>query len=451
MLATGRRLGTRWGRYGGGFMRRVGILSQSGRWAAAAMLLLGAAAVQAQASHGAVAAIARIKASPAFARAAAAIEAGHDKWVADIITLTEIPAPPFKESARAAAYRDMFVARGLTDVEIDGIGNVTGLRKGAGEGLIVVSAHLDTVFPEGTSVKVRREGDRLYAPGVGDDSTGLATQLAFIDAMNAAGIKTRADILFVGTVGEEGLGDLRGVRHLFTKGKYQGRAKAFFSIDGGGMDSLTVGGAGSKRYRVTFRGPGGHSFGAFGLVNPMTAMSQAVVDLYKIQVPADPKTTFSASVVSGGTSVNAIPGEVWMEFDMRSVSAGELAKVEQRFLAILNEAVAGENAARSTRDGKITVEPVLVGDRPAGITPKDADIVQFATAAYAAEGITLKYSSSSTDSNVPISLGIPAVTISRVATGSRNHSLDEWIGIEKADNVKLKRIGLATILATAGM
>ena len=399
----------------------------------------------------AVATIKRIESSPVFAKAMAAIDSGHDKWVADIITLTEIPAPPFKETARAKAYRDIFIAQGLTDVEIDTVGNVTGLRKGGGDGLIVVSAHLDTVFPEGTPVKVRREGDKLFAQGVGDDSTGLATQLAFINAMNAAGIRTKADILFVGTVGEEGRGDLRGVRHLFTKGKYQGRTKAFFSIDGGGMDSLTIGGAGSKRYRVTFKGPGGHSFGAFGLVNPMTAMSQAVVDLYKVTVPTDPKTTYSASVVGGGTSVNAIPGEVWMEFDMRSATAEELAKVEQRFLAILNDAAATENVARSTRDGRITVQPVLVGDRPAGSTPLSADIVQFSTAAYAAEGIKLRYSSSSTDSNIPISLGIPAITISRVATGGRNHSLEEWIGIEKANNVKLKRIGLATILATAGM
>lgn len=421
------------------------------RTAVSAALLIGAIPAFAAPTPAAVATIKRIEASPAFAKAVAAIDAGHDKWVADIITLTEIPAPPFKESARAQAYRDMFVARGLSDVEIDAAGNVTGLRKGGGDGLIVVSAHLDTVFPEGTPVKVRREGERLYAPGVGDDSTGLATQLAFIDAMNQAGIRTKADILFVGTVGEEGRGDLRGVRHLFTKGKYQGQAKAFFSIDGGGMDSLTIGGAGSKRYRVTFKGPGGHSFGAFGLVNPMTAMSQAVVDLYKIAAPADPKTTYSASVVGGGTSVNAIPGEVWMEFDMRSVTADELAKVEKRFLAILDEAAATENAARSTRDGRITVEPMLVGDRPAGATPLSADIVQFSTAAHAAEGITVQYRSSSTDSNIPISLGIPAVTISRVASGGRNHSVDEWIGIEKADNVKLKRIGLATILATAGM
>ena len=416
-----------------------------------ALLLLGTAAVAAPASPAAVATIQRIEASRGFAKAMAAIEAGHDKWVADIIALTEIPAPPFKEAVRAAAYRDRFVARGLTDVEIDAEGNVTGLRKGGGAGLVVVSAHIDTVFPEGTPVKVRREADRLYAPGVGDDSAGLATQLAFIDAMNAAGIRTKSDILFVGTVGEEGRGDLRGVRHLFTKGRYQGRAKAFFSIDGSGMGGLTTGGAGSKRYRVVFKGPGGHSYGAFGLVNPMTAMSQAVVDFYKIAVPADPKTTYSASVVGGGTSVNAIPREVWMEFDMRSASATELARLETRFLAVLDEAAATENRARSTREGPITVEATLVGDRPAGQTPMSADIVQFATAAHAFEGITVEYQSSSTDSNIPISLGIPAITISRVANGGRNHSPDEWIGVEKADNLKLKRIGLATILATAGM
>ena len=422
-----------------------------GRLSITAALLLGTGVALAAPTPAAVATITRIEASRGFAKAMAAIDAGHDQWVADIITLTEIPAPPFKEAVRAKAYRDMFAARGLSEVEIDAEGNVTGLRKGSGAGLIIVSAHIDTVFPEGTPVKVRREGDKLHAPGVGDDSTGLATQLAFIDALDAAGIRTSADILFVGTVGEEGRGDLRGVRHLFTKGRYQGCAKAFFSIDGSGMNSLTTGGAGSKRYRVVFKGPGGHSYGAFGLVNPMTAMSQAVVDLYKIDVPADPRTTYSASVVGGGTSVNAIPRETWMEFDMRSASAAELSRLETRFLATLDAAAATENRARSTREGPITVEPTLVGDRPAGSTPLTADIVQFATAAHAAEGIAVEYHSSSTDSNIPISLGIPAITISRVATGGRNHSPDEWISVAKPENLTLKRIGLATILATAGM
>ena len=398
------------------------------------------------------AAVAKIMAHPRFKQAAAALDADHERWVADVITITEIPAPPFKEEARAKAYGAMFRSRGLTDVEIDEVGNVLGLRKGtAGGPILIVSAHLDTVFPEGTDVKVRREGETLHAPGVGDDSSGLATQLALIDALNAAAIRTTSDILFVGTVGEEGLGDLRGVRHLFNKGKYKGLAKAFLSLDGGGMDSMVTGGAGSRRYRVTFKGPGGHSYGAFGLVNPMAALAGAVTELYAIKVPANPKTTYSASVVGGGTSVNAIPEEVWLEVDMRSESAAELQKLEQSFLAGVERAVAAENGARSTKEGKASAELKPIGDRPAGQTPESADIVRFATAAYKLEGVTLKYGSASTDSNIPMSLGIPAVTLSRVARNARAHSPDEWIGIEKADNVKLRRMALATILAVAGV
>lgn len=416
----------------------------------ASLFLLLAPAAAAQAPN-AEAAVQRIVAAPSFKKAAAALDAGHDQWVKDVIAITEIPAPPFKERARAQAYAEMFRARGLTDVEIDEEGNVLGLRKGSGGGpVVVVSAHLDTVFPEGTNVKVRREGQKLHAPGVGDDSAGLATILSLIDAMNAAGITTRSPILFVGTVGEEGLGDLRGVRHLLTRGKYKGRVGAFFSIDGSGMDSLVTSGPGSKRYRVTFKGPGGHSYGAFGIVNPMAALGQTVVDLYKVQVPARPKTTYSASVVGGGTSVNSIPDQVWLEVDMRSESADELAKLDRHFLDIVARSVEAENAARRTSEGKVTADPKKVGDRPAGQTPPSADIVRFAEAAYRTEGINVRRTNSSTDANLAMSLGIPAVTMSRVASGGRGHSPDEWIAIDKAPNVKLKRILLATILATAG-
>jgi acetylornithine deacetylase/succinyl-diaminopimelate desuccinylase-like protein len=420
---------------------------------ALAGISLAAVAASAQStSTGADAAIRRIVASPQFKKVSTALEAGHERWVSDTIALTEVPAPPFKEAARAKLYQRMFQERGLSEVEVDEEGNVLGLRKGTGaDGVVIVSAHLDTVFPEGTDVKVRRQGDTLHAPGVGDDSSGLATQLAFIDALNAAGIRTRHDILFVGTVGEEGLGDLRGVRHLFTKGKYKGDAKAFFSLDGSGLTSITTGGAGSKRYRVTFKGPGGHSYGAFGIVNPMAAMSRAIVDLYGIAVPAQPKTTFSASVVGGGTSVNSIPDAVWIEVDMRSESAEELAKLEAQFLKVVEKSVEAENKVRSTIPGKIAAELKVIGDRPAGQTPLSSDIVQSATSAYRMEGIKLEFSSSSTDSNIPMSLGIPAITISRVARGERAHALDEWIGVEKAPNVKLKKMGIATVLAIAGV
>lgn len=420
--------------------------------AALALLASPVPALAATTPAEANAAIARITASPAFKKAAAALEAGHDRWVEDVIKITEIPAPPFKEQARAKAYLAMFKARGLTDAEIDEEGNVLGLRKGAGRGpLLVVSAHLDTVFPEGTNVKVRREPDKLHAPGVGDDSAGLATQLALIDAMNAAGIRTRGDILFAGTVGEEGQGDLRGVRHFFSKGKYKDRAKAFISIDGMGSTGFTTAAIGSKRYRLTFKGPGGHSSGAFGIVNPLAALSQSVVDLYKLQVPSNPRTTFSASVIGGGTSVNSIPEQVWVDVDMRSVDAAELGRLEQRFLGIVQNAVKGENAARSTRRGTISVDPKPIGDRPAGQTQASAEIVQMALAAHRAEGVEAQTGAGSTDANIPISMGIPAITLSGSASGSGAHAPDEWVGIDKASNVKLKRIRLATILALAGM
>lgn len=394
----------------------------------------------------------RIVDSAAYKKAVETFANEHDRWVDEVIRLTEIEAPPFKEQARAKVYAEMFRAHGLTDVEIDPEGNVLGLRKGTGGGpLVVVSAHLDTVFPEGTDVKVKRQGTRLYAPGVGDDSTGLATLLQYVRALDAAGARTQSDIVFMGTVGEEGLGDLRGVRYFFTKGKYKDQVKAFFSLDGGNVTDVTTGGVGSKRYRVTFKGPGGHSFGAFGLVNPMAAMSQAVVELYKTQASARPKTTYSASVTGGGTSVNSIPNEVWMEFDMRSEDAGELDKVEKRFLAVLNQAVETENNARSTKEGAISVEAKLVGDRPAGQTDRNSDIVQFATAAYTAFGVKPDYRTSSTDSNMPMSLKIQALTMPRADKGGRNHSLDEWVDVERDGNHKVKQIGLATILAVAGL
>jgi len=395
--------------------------------------------------------VGQIVASPSYRAAVAAFDSDHDQWVEDIVAITQVAAPPFKEEARAKAFAEMLRKRGL-DPKIDEEGNVLALRKGTQPGpVVVVAAHLDTVFPEGTDVTVRREGTKLMAPGVGDDSAGLATLLALIDAMNAGKVQTRSDILFVGDVGEEGLGDLRGVRHLFTKGEYKGRIGTFFSLDGGGLDSMTTGGTGSKRYRVTFKGPGGHSYGAFGIVNPMAALAQTVTGLYKLKVPANPKTTYSASVVGGGTSVNAIPAEVWLEVDMRSASAAELAKLETQFLAIVPKAVAAENAARSTKPGKISAELKPIGDRPAGHTDPNADIVRFAEAAFHSEGINVKKGTSSTDSNIPMSLGIPAITMGHIAEGGRAHSPDEWIDTAKAPNLKLKRILLATILAAAGM
>ncbi|WP_233243262.1 MULTISPECIES: M20/M25/M40 family metallo-hydrolase [unclassified Caulobacter] len=426
----------------------------------ASILALGTALLAAAPSLAApkadpAATVGKIVASKPFKAAVARLDADFDRTVADIVTLTEIPAPPFKEEARAKAYLAMLKAHGLTDVTMDAEGNVMGIRPGTatkGKGpFVVMAAHLDTVFPEGTDVKVRREGTKLMAPGIGDDTRSLATLLAYMRALDAAGIKTRSDILFVGNVGEEGPGDLRGVRYLFNKSAYKGRITAFFSMDGSDPTRIVDGGTGSKRYHVAYTGPGGHSYGAFGTVNPMTAMAKTVVDLYAVQTPKDPKTTYSASVTGGGTSVNSIPHDVFMQFDMRSESAAELAKLDQTLLGIIDAAVAGENAARDTRFGKITAEPKVIGERPAGATPRTADIVVLTSAAITALGFKPEHDISSTDSNIPMSLGIPAVTIGSGGKAGRAHALDEWIDVEKGESLRGMQVGLAALLAVAGV
>ena len=394
----------------------------------------------------------RVLDDPKFKVAMAVLDREHDRIVTDIVTLTEIPAPPFKEDKRGTAYLEMLRQHGLTNVERDAEGNVMGLRKGTGGGpLIAIAAHLDTVFPEGTDVKVKREGTRLSAPGIGDDTRSLAVLLGMIRAMDAAGFRTQSDILFIGNVGEEGLGDLRGVKYLFQKGPYKDRIGLFISMDGaGGGDDITHGGVGSKRYRATFKGPGGHSYGAFGLVSPAFAMGNAITKFARLKVPGAPKTTFNVGTMGGGTSVNSIPFENWMEVDMRSESRAELEKLNETFIGLLNEAVVEENKTRSTKQGPITLDLKLVGDRPSGETPRDSLIVLTAAAAIRANGMTPTYSFGSTDSNIPISLGIPAITVDSGGRGGRAHALDEWIDVEKTSSLRGIQTALALLLALAG-
>ncbi len=393
--------------------------------------------------------IAAIRADAGYRRACDTMRAEHERTVDDIITLTEIPSPPFGEEKRAAAYLEMLKAHGLEEVGQDEVGNVFGLRRGFGNGdVVVVAAHLDTVFPAGTDVRVRREGTKLFAPGVGDDTRSLAVNLGFLRAMDAAGLRTRHDILFVGDVGEEGLGDLRGTRHLFANHPNRERFRAFFTVDSPEVDRIVTGGIGSRRYRVIFRGPGGHSFSAFGLVNPMYAMAEAARTLAAIEVPRDPVTTHCVSVVGGGTSINAIPETITMEVDLRSASLDELNRLDRLFLEGVDRAVAAENAAR---EGTITVELVRVGDRPAGQTAQGSPIARLAAAAVAAEGYTPSFEWSSTDANIPMSLGIPALRIGSGGRGGRAHSLEEWIDVEIEGSLRGMRASLATILAVAEM
>ncbi len=387
-----------------------------------------------------------------FKDATAFLERDQDRFVRELITLTEIPAPPFKEKARAAAYLDLLRGLGLSEVEMDAEGNVMGIRRGtdiaADTPMLAVLAHLDTVFPEGTDVKVKRDGTKLMAPGVGDDTRGLALVLSLIRAMDAAKFQTPKNILFVGNVGEEGEGDLRGVKYLLQKGKYKDRIKAFISIDGGVQGPIVNGALGSKRYRVTFKGPGGHSYNAFGLVSPAFAMANAMAKFSRVTVPAKPKTTFNVGVVGGGTSVNSIPTEMFMDVDMRSESPGELNKLVTSFQAIIREAVDEENRTRSTTEGKVGADVKLIGDRPSGETAVSSPLVQSTTAAVKAFGLTPSYGIGSTDSNIPISLGIPAVTIGR-GNSARSHALDEWVDVEKQSSVKAAQVALTIILTAA--
>jgi acetylornithine deacetylase/succinyl-diaminopimelate desuccinylase-like protein len=387
-----------------------------------------------------------------FKEATAFLERDQDRFVRELITLTEIPAPPFKEKARAAAYLEWLRGLGLSEVEMDAEGNVMGIRWGTGHApdspMLAVLAHLDTVFPEGTDVKVKRDGTKLKAPGVGDDTRGLALILSLIRAMDAAKFQTAKNILFVGNVGEEGEGDLRGVKYLLQKGKYKDRIKAFISIDGGDQGPIVNGALGSKRYRVTFTGPGGHSYNAFGLVSPAFAMGSALAKFSRVVVPAKPKTTFNVGVIGGGTSVNSIPTEMFMDVDMRSESPVELNKLVTTFLVIIREAVDEENRTRSTAEGKIGADVKLIGDRPSGETAISSSLVQSTTAAVKAFGLAPTYGIGSTDSNIPISLGIPAVTIGR-GNSARSHALDEWVDVEKQSSVQAAQVALTIILTAA--
>ncbi|KMS53566.1 peptidase M20 [Novosphingobium barchaimii LL02] len=389
--------------------------------------------------------------SPAFKAAETILRNDHDRFVSEIIAITQTPSWPFGESGRASVYAEMMRRSGFADVTIDGIGNVVALRPGKNRKLpaVVVSAHLDTVFPKGTDVTVRREGTRLMAPGIGDDSRGLATLLALSRAMDTAGIRTDRDILFVGNVGEEGPGDLRGVRYLFEHDVRAKGAASFISIDSSGSGGIVTRGVGSNRYHIVFNGPGGHSYDKFGIVNPMVPMAKTVVGLYSIKTPAEPKVTYSASIAGGGTSVNTIPPQVFIDVDMRSTSPTEVERVDRELRAIAAQAVAEENAARSTERGKVSVDFQVIGKRPAGQTNETSGLAAIAAASAQAFGYESRFIAVSTDANVAMSLGIPAITIGSGGKGGAEHSPDEWIDVATDDSVRGLSVDLATIIVAA--
>jgi tripeptide aminopeptidase len=369
-----------------------------------------------------------VRADPRVRRLLEEIRADDARTFEEQKRITAIPAPPFKEAVRAEYVLGRMRELGLRDAAIDGEGNVVAIRKGAhGKPRLVASAHLDTVFPEGTDVTVRERDGVFLAPGIGDDARGLAVLLSLIGVLNRADLRTVGDVLFVGTVGEEELGNLRGVKALFRD--HRG-IDAFISIDGLDIGRIVNQGTGSRRYEVIFRGPGGHSFLEFGRPSAVHAMGRAIAKIAEVRTPTDPKTTFTVGTVRGGTSVNAIAAEARLTLDMRSNSTAELLEVEERILGLVNEAVAEENRRwdAGTNAGTVTAEPRLIGDRRAGEVPETSPIVQAARRAVGtvAGNVRITLAGSSTDSNQAMSLGIPAVTLSGGGEGGNWHSPTEW-------------------------
>jgi acetylornithine deacetylase/succinyl-diaminopimelate desuccinylase-like protein len=370
--------------------------------------------------------------------------ASEPQTIEDQIRLCEVEAPPFKETKRAQVYAQMFKEIGLTNVRIDKEGNVLGEKRGTGaRPHLVFSAHLDTVFPEGTDVTVKRDGNTLRGPGIGDDCRGLAVLLAVARVMVKNKIETPGTITFVGTVGEEGLGDLRGVKYLFREGM-KGQIDRFVSIDGTGL-GITHIAVGSLRYRITYKGPGGHSYGAFGMVNPIQALGRAMAAIADFEVPRDPKTTFNVGRIGGGTSVNAIPFEAWAEVDMRSADPSALKFLDTKFHKAVDDAVAKENARWGSQ--QLTVDKQLVGDRPAGRTPADSPIVVAAVSATKALGLPVSLDEGSTDSNIPMNMGIPAITIDGGGRGSGAHALNEAFDTANSSQGTVRAFLIAVALA----
>ncbi|SIN63356.1 Di-or tripeptidase [Parasphingorhabdus marina DSM 22363] len=398
---------------------------------------------------GAEQVIGKLSQDPRVRSAFRSIEVMDAYNVERLIALTEIPAPPFKEVARAKKLVEGLRAAGLENAQLDAVGNAVARRPGrSGDRTIAVVAHIDTVFPEETDVTVRREGNIYHAPGIGDNTRGLIVLLTLAEIMEKHALSTDADILFVGSVGEEGLGDLRGVRHLFRDGGPE--IDSFIAVDGGSPDRLVTEAVGSNRYRVTFSGPGGHSYGAFGRAHPHQALGDAITRFTQAgrEISAKgTKSTFSIGRIGGGTSINSIPFSSWMEVDMRSADVTKLEELDTAFHKAMNEALDSENRRRAG-NAALNLDIRSVGKRPAGSSSEGSNLFHHASAAMRHLGVEPRVSASSTDANIPLSLDIPAVTMNRGGISRNAHAPNEsW---ENRDAHVAIQILLLTLLAEAG-
>ena len=367
------------------------------------------------------------------------------------IALSEIPAPTGDEHARGASVAARFRALGLHDVLTDDVGNVTGLRRGdTSDAPVLVCAHLDTVVPVGTAVDVARDGRQLAGPGIVDNSRGLAAMLALAEVVDGATLRTRRPIIFAATVGEEGAGDLRGAKHLFAR---LGTSPAScIALDGAGDDRIVHRALGARRFRVSFHGAGGHSWAAFGVPNPVHAAGAAAAKLAMLPLPRSPRTTLSVCRIGGGISVNAIPENAWIEVDLRSSSSDVLDRCAAEIHQVMRVAVRDENLRRSPGTAPLTFELTTIGDRPCGEVAKEHPLVCAAASATWAIGRTPELVTASTDANVPISLGIPAIAIGAGGRGGGVHTPGEWydntdgsLGVARALTVLVAAAGLSQV------
>ncbi len=397
--------------------------------------------------------VARLAALPEV-RSAFAWFRAHESRIAEYqMEVARIAAPPFGETARGTWLADRFRETGLSDVQMDKVGNVFGVHPGYGSRYVALSAHIDTVFPAATPLNIRQQGTRLYGPGVSDNGAGIAAMLAIASALQAARILHALPFVFIGNVGEEGEGDLRGMRHVFATPRWKNSIAYSIVVDGAGSDTVVAEALGSRRFEVIVRGPGGHSWSDFGAPNPIIVLSRAVAVLSQTPVPGSPKTTFNVGVIRGGTSVNSIPESASMRVDLRSTSAAEIERLEGALRNALERAVKSENEAaalHTTRKPQaVQSEVVEIGNRPAGELAADARVLKVIRTVDALLGNAAQVQRASTDANIPLSLGREAIAIGGGGSGGGAHTLQEWFDCNGRD-LGLKRI-LLTMLALAGI
>jgi tripeptide aminopeptidase len=399
--------------------------------------------------------VARLAAAPEVRSAFNWFRAHDAQFLQWQIEMARIPAPPFGESARAAWLSEKFREIGLDDVRIDDVGNVFGTHPGFGKRYVALSAHIDTVFPANTPLNIRQQGSRIYGPGVSDNGAGVASMLAIAALLRSVRIRHALPFVFIGNVGEEGEGDLRGMRHIFSTPRWKDSIAHSLVLDGAGADTIVAEALGSRRFEVIVRGPGGHSWSDFGAPNPIVILAKAIDTFTATVVPTVPKTTFNIGVIRGGTSVNSIPESASMKVDIRSTSMTEMERLEQALRRALNRAVEDETMAAEMRSpaqrrpSGVSCEVVVIGNRPAGELQPGARILQVLRAVDAQLGNAAQVQRASTDANIPLSLGLEAVAIGGGGSGGGAHTLQEWFDCTGREQA-LKRI-LLTILTLAGV